>query len=559
MLDPGDTFNLLAEPWLPVRRRSGTVERIPPSRITDRISEDPIVAFAWPRPDFNGAAHELLIGLLSTTTVPQDEDEWEDWWDDPPAPEVLDQRFSAIARAFELAGRGPRFLQDLDPLEDAENKEVAALLIDAPGAQTLKNNADLFVKRGTAPVLCRAAAAMALFTFQSHAPAGGAGHRTSLRGGGPMTTLVVADHSMLGRNLWGRLWPNVETSEQIEGRSSDATPSNALERIFPWLAPTRTSNPRADGRDTTPVDIHPLQVYWGMPRRIRLRFEEAEGRLCSLTGARDATVVASYRTRNYGTNYSEGFQHPLTPYYRQRSKAQVKLPVHPKPGGISYRLWPGTVVSSKDGLREPARMIRHWIRERDPRTTDSRFVAFGYDMDNMKARAWMEGEMPLLRFDEATRSWIETFTERAVAGADTVGRLLTGAVKSALYDRPKDASGDYGFIAERLFRDTEDAFHAALRELAPSITVDPDSDRPVVETLQGWAPIMAKAALRLFDEYAPADELEDRHMYRHVKARFQLTLALGGRGKAGKSLFDGDLGIPSPETIRSRRREQEAA
>ena len=82
-------FNLIDEPWLPVRRRSGAVEHIQPWRINERTDEDPFVAFAWPRPDYNGAAHELLIGLLSTAAAPADEDEWEDWWLDPPAPDVL--------------------------------------------------------------------------------------------------------------------------------------------------------------------------------------------------------------------------------------------------------------------------------------------------------------------------------------------------------------------------------------------------------------------------------------------------------------------------------------
>ena len=136
MSDQPPIFNLIDEPWLPVRRRSGTVERIPPWRVTDRIDDDPFIAFAWPRPDFNGAAHEFLIGLLSTASAPEDDDAWEDWWLGPPAPEVLEQRFSTVAHAFDLDGPGPRFLQDLDSLEDAKRHGVAALLIDAPGKQT---------------------------------------------------------------------------------------------------------------------------------------------------------------------------------------------------------------------------------------------------------------------------------------------------------------------------------------------------------------------------------------------------------------------------------------
>ena len=559
MLDPLPTFNLIDEPWLPVRRRSGTVEHIPPWRITDRIADDPLVAFAWPRPDFNGAAHELLIGLLSTAAAPQDDETWADWWHDPPSPDGLKQRFATIAHAFDLDGSGPRFLQDPDPLDDAEGKEVAALLIDTPGAQALRNNADLFVKRGTAPVLGRAAAAMALFTMSSYAPAGGAGHRTSLRGGGPMTTLVVAAHREFGNVLWSRLWPNVQTREWIGTRLRDSRRSEDPETIFPWLGPTRTSNPKAGGGPTTPADVHPLQVHWGMPRRIRLQFEEAQGRRCGLTALCDPIVVESYRTRNYGANYSEGYRHPLSPYYRQNSKAAVMLPVHPAPGGISYRLWPGVVVPSKDGLREPAEVIRDWLSARDPRSGESRFTAFGYDMDKMKARAWMEGEMPLWHFEAETRVWIEAFIGRAASGANTAARLVTGAVKSAHFDRPKDAAGDYGFIAERFFRETESSFYSTLREVERNLGHTPDTDDPTIEPLQRWASLIAKAALRLFDEYAPSEGLENRDMHRHVKAQFHLTLALGGRGKVGKSLFDDDLGIPSPETIRSRAAEQEAA
>ena len=559
MLSPGSIFNLTDYPWLPVRRRGGTVEHIPPWRITDRVAEDPFVAFAWPRPDFNGATHEFLIALLSTAVAPADDEEWEDWWRDPPTPDLLASRLSAMSHAFDLDGPEPRFLQDCDPLDGAESKEVATLLIDTPGAQTLRNNADLFVKRGAAPVLCRGAAAMALLTLSSYAPAGGAGHRTSLRGGGPMTTLVVAGHPEYGDTLWGRLWPNVESREQISARSSDAKRRDDIEAIFPWLVLTRTSNPKAGGGPTTPADIHPLQVYWGMPRRIRLRFEEAQGRRCGLTGASDPIVVASYRTRNYGINYSEGFRHPLSPYYRQSSKSVAMLPVHPAPGGISYRLWPGVVVRSKDGLREPAQVVRGWLNERDPKSGESRFAAFGYDMDNMKARAWMEGEMPLLRFDDTTREWLAEFITRAIAGADTVARLVTGAVKSALFDRPRDTTGDFGFVAERFFRDTEGAFYSALDEVARSAGDHSGDEDPTIKTLRRWAPIMAKAALRLFDEYAPYEGLEDGDMHRHVKARFFLTLALGGHGATGKALFDGDLGIPSPETVRSRTRGKEAA
>ena len=557
MIVSDSSLNLLHAAWLPLRRRSGRIERVELCRVTDSIGNDPFVAFAWPRPDFNGAAHEFMIGLLATAAAPENEDEWEDWWANPPAPEVLQDRFISIARAFDLDGPGPRFLQDWDPLEGAEEKSVAALLIDAPGAQTLRNNADLFVKRGGAPVLGRAAAAMALFTLNAYAPAGGAGHRTSLRGGGPLTTLAIAnDH------LWGRLWANVESVEAIKGRwpLPSSLPDDP-DAIFPWLGPTHTSNPKAGGRATTPADTHPLQVYWGMPRRIRLTFEESQGRRCALTGVEDDTVVAAYRTRNYGIDYSEGFEHPLTPYYAQKAGG-ARLPVHPRPGGLNYRHWPGLMAPSADGLRQPARAIRHVVAERGRLAMDEepRFAAFGYDMDNMKARAWIEGEWPLsLLADEETRKNLEDFIRQAVRGAETVSRLLVRAVKSALYDRPVDATGDYGFIAERFFRETEATFREAFidAQTAARTRSGADPEDPTLAARLAWAKSMETPTLRLFDEYAPDDALESRDMERHVRARFYLHLALGGRGKTGRALF-GELGIPAPEPAGAGNR-QEAA
>jgi len=553
---------MIHEPWLPVRWRSGVVEFIEPWRVTQGFDSNPCVAFAWPRPDFNGAAYEFLIGLLSTAAAPQDEDGWAEWWNSPPAPEVLRQRFAAVDHAFSLDGDSPRFMQDFDPLEDAEAKPVSALLIDMPGAQTLRNNADLFVKRGGFAVLSRAATAMALFTLNTFAPSGGAGHRTSMRGGGPMTTLVSAERPDSSPTLWGRLWPNVETVEQIEARADNAHPLDDQRKIFPWLAETRGSNHKAGGRETTPQDIHPLQVYWGMPRRIRIQFDDAEGRTCGLTGASDIVVAGNYRTKNYGINYSEGFEHPLSPYYKQKSKNSVWLPVHPKPGGLNYRLWPGLVVGDQDNTsRRIAKVLSRWRGERHEVAGlgEPRLLVFGYDMDNMKARAWIEGEMPLWRIDGESREYLDHFIQRAVAGAGTVSRLLMDAVKSALFDRLGDATVNHDFIGEKFFRETEAEFYSALRAAISQINAESDSVDRTAESRRNWARVMETEALRLFDEHAPDDCLEDRNMLRHVKARFHLAIALRGGGKSGKSLFDRDLGIPSSGTVRRRTREMEAA
>src|SRR5690606_13936476 len=116
----------------------------------------------------------------------------------------LRESFSRLAPAFNLTGEGPLFLQDLEPLDGTANSPDM-LFIDSAGGNTVRNNADLMVRRERYADLDLPLAAMALHTLQGHAPAGGAGNRTSMRCGGPMVTLVDPGTGP----LWDLVWANV--------------------------------------------------------------------------------------------------------------------------------------------------------------------------------------------------------------------------------------------------------------------------------------------------------------------------------------------------------------
>ncbi len=174
-------LNLIADPWIPVRRSAGLAVVRP-----DQIVDPCILGFAWPRPDLNLACHELMIGLTYLACPPDPE---EDVSGTPPDHATLKDGLARLAPAFELLGDGPRFLQDFEPLHDEPNPPDM-LFIDSAGANTSKKNADLMVKRNRYGALPLPIAAMALYTLQAFAPSGGSGNRTSMRGGGPMVTLV---------------------------------------------------------------------------------------------------------------------------------------------------------------------------------------------------------------------------------------------------------------------------------------------------------------------------------------------------------------------------------
>lgn len=157
-------FNLIDERWIPVTRRDGTKTMIAPWEVTEQFAENPVVSLDAPRPDFNGALIQFLIGLVQTVAAPQNASEWRKRLTEPPTPDELKEKFAAVRHAFELGGDGPRFMQDMDRLEGKE-WDIASLLIGYPGENTLKFNKDHFVKRGGISSLCPSCSATALFTL----------------------------------------------------------------------------------------------------------------------------------------------------------------------------------------------------------------------------------------------------------------------------------------------------------------------------------------------------------------------------------------------------------
>lgn len=527
-------FNLLNDPWLPARRAEGQFERIRPAEITSDIETNPVVAIDWPRPDFRVACIEFLIGLIATACPPaDDEDAWIEGWKNPPSPEALAAAFAPLAHAFNLDGPGPRFLQDFDELPgEADSPET--LLIEAPGANARRNNTALLVKSGRVTRLSRPVAAMALFTLQCYAPAGGRGNLTSVRGGGPLTTLVLPAGKPA---LWHLVWANTP-------RRSRPLPAD-LSRVFPWLAPTRTAD-RFPA--TTPAETHPLQAFWGMPRRIRLDFaDNTESLPCDLTGDVDEVILTGWRQRPNGVKYI-AWEHPLSPAYKD-SKSGAWLPVHAQPGGIGYRHWVGLAVCDQANTRRPARSIDDW-RARWTNVSDSRLLAAGYDMDNMKARAFIESEMPLPGGDSAAAETGAEVARRMVGAAGIAAFALRAAVRQARFSRDTSLdSAPLAAVYESFWTATQDRFFALLPVNAA------DGWEAALGVLAApWQNLLKSTALRLFDEAAPLDpSAASFDPKRIVEARRNLFGTLDGRGSMGSNLFNA-LNLSSPEPKAQRRR-----
>lgn len=440
------SLNLIRDPWIPVRHRSGRRSiRAPWDVLGD--AADPAVAVAGPRADFDGGIVQLLIGLLQTVMPPRDEDEWLERLDRPPDAGELRRRLEPLAGSFELLGPGPRFQQDPRVAgSGAKPLAVEKLLIDLG----LDEGADHFTPNGSVGCLCLACAAAALATLQTSAPAGGRGHRTSLRGGGPLTTLVTAADA--AATLWSTLWLNV-----LPG-----VPPPAGTGLFPWMADAGPGEPAA-APEVTPVDAHPLQAFFAMPRRLWLG-EAVEGD-CGLCGRQTLATVADYQTRPNGIRYAGAWIHPLSPY--RRFKNEEWLAVKGDADGIGYRHWLGLVVAAEGAGVRQALPVQEILRDRDrlEAAGELRLWAFGYAMDNMKARAWSEGLMPIYAIPPELAVAYADDVRKLVEGAELARSCLRFAFKKLVARRPKDVKRDPAHVSAGFWERTESRFYEIAREL----------------------------------------------------------------------------------------------
>lgn len=498
-------MNLITDPWIPVIREDGT-DTIRPWQIAE--AKNPVIEINAPRPDFQGALYQFLIGLLQTCFAPEDEDEWEEYWKRLPDTNELKDALGKVEDAFKLDNPdGPAFMQDYD-LPDGEHKKIAALLIETPGGKTIKDNLDHFEKRDQINCLCSACTATALFTLQTNAPSGGSGHRVGLRGGGPLTTLIMP--AITDVSLWKKLWLNVLNQEEIAGAEPMET------SVMPWIGATRLSGKKSS--ITTPNDVHALQMYWGMPRRIRLVKNQGSGK-CDICGKQVTSVCKSYQTKNHGINYDGHWVHPLTPYRFDPKKKNLPLSMKGQKGGLGYRHWLGLALQDAEMGNKAATIVRVFNDERGRSLFNSHSASlwcFGYDMDNMKARCWYDSHFPIFALNDRQRINLVDWAGELIQAAREVVKILRAQVKHAWFRRPGDAKGDMSIIDQQFWEKTEPDFYRLLDKLAK---LPAETRMAPPEIYLSWFQTLEKSVFQIFEKVTLESTPEDLDLKRIISAQ----------------------------------------
>ena len=437
-------------------------------------------------------------------------------------------------------------MQDLLLLKTANlepnQNSVRDLLIDAGSDSNL-----YFNKHQEDFALCESCFAQALFTLQINAPSGGRGIRTSLRGGGPITTLVMPIDGKPEQpsTLWQKLWLNVLPKEALNDSCSDI---KKIGDVLPWMVATRTSD-GSDGVETTPESVHPLQAYWSMPRRIRIDTSTIDDHgTCSICAAKGVRTIRHYLTRHGGTNYTGAWLHPLTPYSLDPKGEKPPISIKGRQAGRGYREWLGLVLGNDDHQPDAAKVTRHFNerRSRKEGRKGYRLWCFGYDMSNMKAMCWYDSTLPIHEVDISRRTTFIGRVKDVLDSAEGMASELHRQVKAAWYRRPGDV-GSEPAVFDSFWETTEPLFYEVLNGLSvlhrspaeqTGVSKDETAEmRTLVEVYKTWLSETRRVVLRLFDLWVLSAPIEEQDMRRVVEARANLGRGLN-LAKELKPLWD---------------------
>ncbi|MDD3257021.1 MAG: type I-E CRISPR-associated protein Cse1/CasA [Methanocorpusculum sp.] len=532
---------MLIDQWIPVQRKDGRRDVISPLDLLSDSLENPVKSIATIRPDFDGAVMQFLIGLYQVLLSPEDTDEWRELLDSPPTVESLQKRIDLIKPAFIPDGPDHRFMQD-SSIRDTDIWEIQNLLIEI-------NNTH-FLKEGTIQHLCPKCAVMALLTLELNSPSGGRGHMTSLRGGGPLTTLVCVPDEQT--TLWKTVLLNLISTDLFPSKGDLKVNSSVIEKIFPWLGIL----PNSEGGDVVvPQDLHPYHVYWNVPRRIYLDYEDTIPGRCDLCGEENETLLSQYWSRPNGIKY-DSWTHPLTPYYVKTDKTgNMHLPVRGKEGGVTYANWTGIVMGSVETGRIPASVVMTLPDRlyKDSEFPELKVHVFGYVTDNAKARAWQEGILPTITVPTEFRAAFLNEASQIVSTASEILFYLISRIKDGYSRDARNMKGDFSEVRVSFWHRTESAFYAALDKLTTSIPADAsrsDELHPMTdEVKKSWLSEIRIVTISLFKDrvsfpmYGEADP--------GLSANAEL--ALRGYLSNNSAKICKSLGLPATEKMRKQK------
>lgn len=438
------TYDLLTEPWIPVRGPDGATRELGLLDVLSQAHE--LIEVTDPAPPFEFGLYRLLIAFVMDALRLQETDDLADRLEtgrfDRTELEAYVERVGR--KRFDLFDTGHPFLQSAAGVGDREADTVAKLFHHLPtGTNVTHFHHGLAAYHAVVPAVC----ARALCSIAPFMTAGGAGYSPSINGTPPWY-LLIRGHSLFETIL---LNCYVHSDLGLLGNTPVA-----------W-------------RDDRPVvprhEMSCGSLLEGLTWRARwVRLLPGDGGPCSYSGQASDLLVAQIQ---FGPGFmfrggDRGWTDPAVAY---RVTDNGRSPIRPDEDRELWRdTGPLLLLHQSDHSGEKGRVAYtrpliveqfRWLKERGylPRSlSQERFDVYGLRADKGKVFEWYHERLALdARVSDRPRAGL--LVQQAMDLAESVAGALNRALKTSY---PRDAKSN-GKAFDRLIQVAQAQFWADLR------------------------------------------------------------------------------------------------
>ena len=281
-------MNLLADEWIPVQHE-GAFQHI---SLKTLLTQNEGWQVSLPRDDMEMACLQLLVSLTQVLFIPDNKAKLNEYIARPISENDYIDAVESKLDWFELDHPQHPFMQ-IRGVKAKELTDMAKLFAGLTGATSsaFVNESDL------ASRLCSTCATIGLFNQAANCPSFGGGFKASLRGGSPVTTLI------LGSDLRQTIWRNVLCKE-------------ILDVSMPWHEAVRNEKPNWVNviKAKESIEAHQTGLLRGLfwqPAHIELVKEEGEG-TCECCGQQGECYIG-FKKEKFVYDFNGVWPHPHGP------------------------------------------------------------------------------------------------------------------------------------------------------------------------------------------------------------------------------------------------------
>lgn len=285
-------MKLLEDAWVPI----GNQQTITLQTLLTQAGDWQI---SLPRDDMEMACLQLLICLVQSLFTPPDGETLKQRIKIPLTPDQYQAGIDGKESWFDLSHPDQPFMQT----RGVKSKELTPMAKLFAGLDS--STSSVFVNEpGLADRLCPSCTSIGLYNQANNAPSFGGGFKGSLRGGTPISTLVLDKLQETKDGLRQRIWRNV-------------LPEDTLNTFMPWYMETRQQKPNWVDPIKVGDVIHNNQIgllrglFW-QPAHIELA-EDEEGGLCDCCGRASNSLYIGFKKEKFVYEIKYTWPHPHSP------------------------------------------------------------------------------------------------------------------------------------------------------------------------------------------------------------------------------------------------------